>query len=103
MSNLSTVKSIVVLMMENRSFDNFVGWIYQGNDNISPNGDAFDGLTVDMGNPEPGSGSFVNVGSTTNHKNPIIDPGEPFNHVNVQLFGGSPPPDTRWLGTPVLR
>ncbi len=97
--SLSTVKSIVVLMMENRSLDNFVGWIYQDTDNRSPNNDLFDGLKSDMGNPAPYiDDQFVNVGSTTNHKNPIVDPGEPFKHVNVQLFGGNPPANTQCMG-----
>jgi phospholipase C len=98
MSNLSTVKSIVVLMMENRSLDNWAGWIYQGNGNVSPNGDVFDGLTASMGNPTFDGTSFVNVGTTTNHKNPVEDPGEPFDHVNVQLFGGNPPANTQCQG-----
>lgn len=96
-NNLSTVKSIVVLMMENRSFDNFAGWIYQHSNNISPNGDVFDGLTPSISNPSH-DGTMVNVGSTTNHKNPIEDPGEPFQHVNVQLFGGNPPENTQCQG-----
>src|SRR5690349_2159137 len=98
MSNLSTVKSIVVLMMENRSLDTFAGWIYQNSNNVSPNGDTYDGLTSSMYNPSAVTGQNVNVGSTTDHKNPEIDPGEVFTHVNTQLFGGNPPPNTQGLG-----
>jgi len=86
------IESIVVLMMENRSFDNVLGWIYAP-DNVSPNGDAFNGLTKDLFNPPfPGSTERVFVASTTDHKNPIEDPGEVFQHVNVQLFQSDPPP-----------
>lgn len=92
MGNLSTIKNIVVLMMENRSFDTWAGWIYPGN--VSPNGDPYNGLTSSMGNPSsPGSGDFVNVGVTTDHMNPSPDPGEIYQHVNVQLFLQNPPPD----------
>ncbi|MFP5246805.1 MAG: alkaline phosphatase family protein, partial [Thermoanaerobaculia bacterium] len=92
MSNLSSVKSIVVLMMENRSLDNFLGWIYAP-DNVSPNGDLFNGLTTDLWNaPSPSSTDKVYAGTTTNHKNPVVDPGETYPHVNVQLFQQNPPP-----------
>jgi phospholipase C len=93
MGNLSSIKSIVVLMMENRSLDTWAGWIYAP-ENVSPNGDAFDGLTPELGNPpSPGSTEFIPVGRTTNHMNPTPDPGEPYPHVNVQLFEKNPPPD----------
>lgn len=92
MSSLSTIKSIVVLMLENRSLDNFLGWIYAPG-NVSPNGDAFDGLTPDLWNPpSPQSTQQFFVGRTTNHKNPVVDPGETFPHVNVQLFQQNPAP-----------
>lgn len=92
MSNLSSIKSIVVLMMENRSFDNFVGWIYPGN--VSPSGDPYNGLTTALWNPpNPQSSEKVYAGSTTDHKNPSPDPGEVFHHVNIQLFQSDPPPN----------
>ena len=86
MGNLSKVKSVVTLMLENRSLDNILGYLYYPN-NKSPNGDAFDGLT---GN-ETNSGTKVQAAKKTDTPKP--DPGEEYQHVNVQLFGVDPPPN----------
>ena len=46
---LKTIKHIVVLMLENRSFDNLLGWLYDGE---KPRRDQkFEGLTRDLWNP----------------------------------------------------
>jgi phospholipase C len=97
-NNPANVKSIVVLMMENRSLDNFAGWIYSNNGNVSPNGDTYDGLTTSMYNPAPVTGTKVYAGATTVHKNPVLDPGEGFANTVTQLFGGNPPPNTQGMG-----
>ena len=86
MGNLDKVKSVVVLMMENRSFDNILGYLYAPG-NVSPNGDAFNGLT---GN-ESNSGVAVRKESKRTSV-PKPDPGEEYQHVNVQLFGVDPAP-----------
>jgi len=85
MGNLDKVKSVVVLMMENRSFDNILGYLYYPA-NKSPNGDAFDGLT----GKESNSGTTVRTAKRTDTPNP--DPGEEYKHVNMQLFGVDPAP-----------
>jgi len=41
---LSSVNHIVVLMLENRSFDHLLGFLYADTGNVSPTGDAFEGL-----------------------------------------------------------
>lgn len=85
MGNLSKVKSVVTLMLENRSFDSILGYLYAPK-NVSPNGDAIDGLT---GN-ESNSGTTVRRATRTDVPKP--DPGEEYQHVNVQLFGIDPAP-----------
>lgn len=45
----SKIKHIVVLMLENRSFDNLLGWLYEGQK--VPNNQSFDGLNWNLWNP----------------------------------------------------
>jgi phospholipase C len=40
---------VVVLMLENRSFDHMLGLLYADKSNVSPTGAAFDGLRVPLG------------------------------------------------------
>jgi phospholipase C len=42
-NSLASVDQVVVLMLENRSFDHMLGFLYPGN--VSPSGQPFDGLT----------------------------------------------------------
>jgi phospholipase C len=37
-SSLSSIQHIVVLMLENRSFDHMLGFLYTGSGNVSPAG-----------------------------------------------------------------
>ncbi|MEO8931544.1 MAG: alkaline phosphatase family protein [Lacisediminihabitans sp.] len=81
---------VVVLMYENRSFDNILGWLYTPD--TVPAGQKFDGLAMgDYSNLAP-DGSVIEAhlyaGATDtimSHPNP--DPGEQYPHVNTQLFG----------------
>jgi len=57
-SLLSSINHIVVLMLENRSFDHMLGFLYAANDNVSPSGQPFEGLTGHESNPD-GSGESV--------------------------------------------
>ena len=97
---MSDIEHIVVLMLENQSFDSLLGWLYEGDEkpahNIPPAvGDEFRGLA---GIPP---GSFVNkgpyglsVGPTRGAEGltvPTPDPGEEFAHVNMQLFDTETP------------
>lgn len=45
----NTIKHVVVLMLENRSFDNLLGWLYT--DEAPPHNQQFEGLTKDLWNP----------------------------------------------------
>lgn len=42
---LNKINHIVVVMMENRSFDHMLGFLYTDQGNKSPSGQAFEGLT----------------------------------------------------------
>src|SRR5579864_2826030 len=76
---------LVVLMMENRTFDNVLGYLYQPNQ--VPRGQHFDGVAgknlfnVDNNNKK----IFVSPG--TRMDNPDPDPGEEYPHINTDLFG----------------
>lgn len=81
---------VVVLMGENRSFDNMLGWLYTPE--TLPSGQTFDGLafgdyacTAPDGRRIP---AHVYEGATDVVMGlPNPDPGEEFPHVNTQLFG----------------
>ena len=105
---LKRIDHVVVLMLENRSFDNLLGWLYD--DAPPPRGQHFDGLRSDMwcglsnvdadgipftekvpvrkngapmkqglrGKPQP---------TETDFRLPNPDPGEGFVDTNLQLFG----------------
>jgi phospholipase C len=87
---------VVVLMFENRSFDNLLGRLYQPGE--VP---AFEGVTgKDLANPVPGwaatgGGSLVPYGVAAGMNTPSPDPGEEYEHVNTQLFGVIDPPANR--------
>ncbi|WP_347355014.1 alkaline phosphatase family protein [Intrasporangium sp.] len=85
---------LVVLMFENRSFDNLLGHLYPPG--TLPEGQRFDGVA---------NGSYHNLsptGPVAAHvydgptdrimQSPTPDPGEEYQHVNTQLFGIVDPP-----------
>lgn len=99
------IKHIVVLMLENRSFDNLLGWLYHDQD--PPNGQDFEGLNYGLWNPlnnidsdgmpfiekvpiEQNGETKYSYGKPV--KNPVNfclpdpDPGEGFKDTNHQLF-----------------
>jgi phospholipase C len=87
-NSLSKIEHIVVLMLENRSFDNLLGWLYDpANDppfNVVP--DDFEGLYgKNLSNPIPNNG-FAPVGKTDNPRSPQPNPGEPFEDVYSQIY-----------------
>jgi phospholipase C len=93
---LSSIEHIVVLMLENRSLDHMLGFLYTENGNVSPAGDAFEGLTGDESCPD-GNGNQVSVyrilPSTANaYFMPGADPGEGYAATNAQLYGSSSAP-----------
>ena len=48
-SALKNIQHIIVLMMENHSFDNMLGWLYDGE--TPPRGQRFEGLHSGLWNP----------------------------------------------------
>ncbi len=85
-TNLSSIQYVVVLMLENRSFDHMLGFLYSGSGNVSPAGHSFDGLSGTEAN-SPSSGPPVTVfkiePSTPNaYFMPGADPGEGYMATN---------------------
>lgn len=86
---------IVVVMGENRSFDNLLGRLYAPG--RIPPGETFDGLEFgDYANTAP-SGERISAHAYSGPidrimSSPDPDPGEEFPHVNTQLFGVVDPP-----------
>ena len=84
------IEHVVVLMLENRSFDSMLGWLRPGDPN-------FRGLTGQESNPDPG-GLAVPVWNQPGSDQetmciPAPDPGEFFaQDMNAQLFGAGKPP-----------
>jgi len=92
---------LVVLMGENRSFDNLLGWLYTPG--TLPQGQSFDGLAFGDHSNRSTDGSVIPAhvyeGATDvimNHPSP--DPGEEYTHVNTQLFGVIDPPGNADVG-----
>jgi phospholipase C len=105
---LDTFDHVVVLMLENRSFDNLLGYMYpNGVPAGAPLGKTFEGVTgknrsnpvpPDVKNPPPPGVTTIPVSPVEagNYFQPYPDPGENYVHVNTQLFnlidGGDQPP-----------
>jgi phospholipase C len=92
-NGLPSIEHIVVLMLENRSFDHMLGFLYTDNGNVSPLGQPYEGLNGTESNPGT-DGSPVSVfriePTTPNaYFMPGADPGEGYMATNAQLFGGS--------------
>jgi phospholipase C len=96
---MSKIDHIVVLMLENRSFDSMVGKLYDIH-NLSPfdqvpRNQPFEGLSgKNLSNPIPewetgAEHKTVPVGQARSFTSPEINPGETFEHVYVQLYGKS--------------
>jgi len=90
-TGLSSVNHIVVLMLENRSFDHMLGYLYTAQGNTSPAGQPFDGLTGTESNPDSTGAAVAvsQIGPTTPNAYfmPGADPGEGYMATNDQLFG----------------
>jgi phospholipase C len=91
---------VVVIMFENRSFDNLLGRLYEPGE--VP---FFEGVTGrELSNPVPdwavdagASPRLVPYGIAADMNTPSPDPGEEYQHVNTQLFGLIDPPGNRGI------
>lgn len=94
-NNLKKIDHIVELMLENRSFDHMLGFLYADANNKSPAGDAFDGLTGRETNPDDLGREISVYAIKATDPNPYLmpgaDPGEGFLNTNYQLFSTDDP------------
>jgi phospholipase C len=88
-NGLASVNSVVVLMLENRSFDHMLGYLYPGN--VTPSGQPFDGLTGTESNPgstgQPVTVFGIEPTAPNAYYMPGADPGEGYMATNDQLYG----------------
>jgi len=94
-NQLSNIKYVVQLMLENRSFDQMLGFLYADAGNRSPIGNPYEGLTGNESNPDD-SGKIVKVYKIDQqaahpYLMPGADPGEGFQNTNLQLFSTDDP------------
>jgi phospholipase C len=93
---LVSVEHVVVLMLENRSFDHMLGFLYTSAGNMSPSGQPYEGLTGTESNPDS-SGNPVTVfqiqpSAPNAYFMPGADPGEGYKATNDQLYGNDSGP-----------
>jgi phospholipase C len=85
-------------MLENRSFDHMLGYLYSDSGNVSPAGHPFEGLAGTESNPDSG-GNPVSVypitpATPSAYFMPGADPGEGYRATNDQLWGSDTAPAT---------
>jgi len=99
----SCIDHVVVLMLENRSFDNLLGALH-------PKSPAFNGLDGTESNPlDPANPGLASISVWNSHvvnsatmSIPTPDPGERFADINQQLFGLDSPSDTVPMEDPTV-
>jgi phospholipase C len=94
-NHLDKIDHIVMLMLENRSFDQLLGFLYQDTHNKSPAGHDFDGLTGEEWNPDDLGRKVKVYKIDAQEQHPYLmpgaDPGEGFQNTNYQLFSTDDP------------
>jgi phospholipase C len=90
-NQLGAIDHVVILMLENRSFDHMLGFLYADRANQSLSGQPFEGLTGAEWNPGT-AGETVPVSPITAamphpYLMPGADPGEGYLATNSQLYG----------------
>jgi phospholipase C len=95
-NQLPAIQNIVVLMLENRSFDQMLGMLYAAQGNISPAGQPYEGVSGKETNPDqsgkPVAVFAINPTTKNAYFMPGADPGEGYQSTNLQLFGSIAPP-----------
>src|SRR5579871_2544332 len=93
---LSGINYIVVVMLENRSLDHMLGFLYTDANNVSPSGQPYEGLQGNESNPgtdgKPVSVYKITPDTTSTYFLPGSDPGEGYTATNAQLFGSNTAP-----------
>ena len=96
-NQLPSINYIVQLMLENRSFDHMLGFLYDGKAMSRRPGQPFEGLTGSESNPDD-TGNTVQRSSRSTARRPHpyfmpgADPGEGYHEHQYQLFGSGKPP-----------
>jgi phospholipase C len=80
-NSLPPIKNVVVLMLENRSFDNVLGTLY-------PRSPTFEGLPLDSSNKDA-QGNTYTVANNSSPVIPPIDPGEAYMDMTLQIYGNT--------------
>jgi phospholipase C len=111
MSNfMGQIEHAVLLMLENRSLDNVLGWLYAdssperiiGNDDKTPyrglqggrHSNEVGGRVLDVTRGTIGKSGYPGVAAQP-LRVPVLDPSEEYEHVTQQLFGSSKAPTTK--------
>lgn len=81
------IKTIVVLVLENRSFDHIIGWMKSA---INPSIDGVDGTQCNPLSTKDPTSKSICVTSDAEYIDP--DPGHSFEDVAQQVFGSDPTP-----------
>lgn len=94
-NQLPQIKHVVQLMLENRSFDQMLGFLYTDNGNKSLSGMPYEGLTGVESNPDDTGRQITVFKITPDSDHPYMmpgaDPGEGFHNTNMQLFSTDSP------------
>ena len=94
-NQLGQIQHIVQLMLENRSLDHMLGYLYSASGNVSPTGAPFDGLAGKETNPDATGApvAVFQIPATRTHpyQMPGADPAEGFLNMNLQLFSTDSP------------
>src|SRR5271156_5914381 len=89
-NQLPAIKYIVQLMLENRSFDQMLGFLYADSGNKSTTSQPFEGLTGEESNPDDTGREVKVYRIDSNSPHPYLmpgaDPGEGYHNTNYQLF-----------------
>ncbi len=90
-AGLDALQHIVVLMMENRSFDHMLGGLSLVMENGQKKYPGINGLTGNESNPDT-NGNIVKVQPNAKFQSQLDpDPDHHFPGVDLQIFGGAPP------------
>jgi phospholipase C len=94
-NQLKKIEHIVQLMLENRSFDQMLGFLYESSGNQSPSGVAYEGLKGTESNPDEFGREItvfkIDQSAAHPYLRPGADPGEGFQNTNLQLFSTDAP------------